>query len=125
MKIIGNWKGGTADFGEASMRQALHDHPDINFILSINDTGASGAIKVLRELNIKGDAVRIVSVDAETETRNMIVRGEYYIGSVETSATLVGQLAVDGIVKNAVGGNVPHRLDLTLHVVDKDNVNAK
>ncbi len=125
VKIIGNWKGGTADFGEASMRQALHDHPDINFILSINDTGASGAIKVLRELNIKGDAVRIVSVDAETETRNMIARGEYYVGSVETSATLVGQLAVDGIVKNAVGGNVPHRLDLTLHVVDKDNVNAK
>ncbi len=123
--IVGNWKGGTTDFGTASMQKAFADHPEINFIVSINDAGSFGAANVLQALKKGYGDVGIVSIDAESQARNMISNGQYFLGSVETSPTLVGKLAVDAIVKQVVVGGVPLTVNLPLNVVTKDNPGSK
>ncbi len=120
--IVGHWTGGTTEFGEASMQKAFADHPEINVILSINDAGSYGAVKVLQALSREPAKVMIFSVDAETEAKNMIRNGQYFRGSVDTSPVTVGRLAVDAIVKMIAGGKVPEKIALPLRVVTKDNV---
>ncbi len=105
------------------MTQAFKDHPEINFILSINDAGSYGAVNVLQSLNKGPNDVLIVSIDAESDARNLIAKGQYIRGSVETSPTVTGQLAVQAIVKIAAGSIVPHKIILPLRMVTKDNVN--
>jgi serine/threonine protein kinase/DNA-binding LacI/PurR family transcriptional regulator len=119
--IVGNWKGGTTADGEASMQKAFADHPEINFILSINDAGSFGAVNVLQALKKGYNEVGIVSIDAENQARNMIRDGQYFLGSVETSPTLLGKIAVNAIVKQLVTGGDPMTVTLPLHVVTKDD----
>ncbi len=121
-KIVATYLGGTEDNGERSMISALTEHPEINFIVTINDAGAIGAIRALRDAKKKPDEVSVVGIDAVAEAKRLIRIGEYYRGSVDTSATVVGSAGVDAVVKLLNGEAIPEVIRLPMAVVTKDNV---
>jgi serine/threonine-protein kinase len=121
-KIVGTYLGGTEDNGEAAMRTALKEHPEINFIVTINDAGALGAVRVLREVGKKADEVSIIGIDAVAEARRLIRNSEYFRASVDTSPVLVGRAGVDAVVKLLNGEAIPQVIRLPMPVVNKENV---
>jgi serine/threonine protein kinase/DNA-binding LacI/PurR family transcriptional regulator len=121
-KVVASYLGGTEDNGVAAMKKALEEHPEINFIVTINDAGALGAVRVLREAGVKPSDVSIVGIDAVAETRRLIRTGEYFRASVDTSATVVGRAGVDAIVKLLNGSAIPQVIRLPMPVVDRENV---
>lgn len=123
-KIVGNWKGATSQFGQDSTAVALKQYPNINVIMSINDAGAFGAVNALKAAQIDPKSVMIISVDADPNALIMIRQGEFFRGSVTTSPTTAGKLAVDAVVKMAAGSIVPKQILSEPVMVTKDNINS-
>jgi serine/threonine protein kinase/DNA-binding LacI/PurR family transcriptional regulator len=115
--LVGTYLGGLEENGQASMIRALADHPDINMILSINDGGSLGAVRVLRDQKIPPDQVSIVSVDALPEVRRLLRLHEYFRGSVDTAPGVIGQYCVDAVIKLLSGEPVPEVINLPLRVI--------
>jgi len=118
------WKGGTAEFGQASMSQILKEYPDVNVIMSINDAGAFGAVTALKAAGKGPKDVMIVSVDADPNAVQMIKAGEYFRGSITTSPVPVARLAVDAVVKLLAGDAVPLHIPLPAQMITKDNADS-
>jgi ribose transport system substrate-binding protein len=99
--IVGNYLGGTTEFGLASMESALVEHPEINVVVSINDAGAYGAMQALE--NVGRDDAIIVGIDAEEQAKNLITEGGMYRGTIDTSPARTGELAVNAAVRLLAG----------------------
>lgn len=108
--IIGRYRGGTREFGEASIRSLLEKGTDIDVILSINDAGAFGAIKALEDAGINPDSVIITSVDAEQQARQYIRDGYYIRGSVDPGREQFSRAGINAAVKILAGGTLPERI---------------
>lgn len=106
-QIVGHYKGGTREFAQESIAQAIADGVEFDVILSINDAGTFGAINALEAAGIPDDAVMIFSVDAETLAREYIQEGHYIRASVETGRRESAEASVNAMVKLLAGATIP------------------
>lgn len=105
--IVGNYLGGTTEFGLASMESALVEHPEINVVVSINDAGAYGALQALENTGVE-DAI-IVGIDAEQQAVELIKAGGMYRGTVSTAPANNGIMAANAAVKLLAGAELEHQ----------------
>jgi ABC-type sugar transport system substrate-binding protein len=105
--IVGRYLGGTRDNGYASVQRLIEQGVDFNFILSINDAGAYGAINALEEAGIGPSSVFISSVDAEALARQYIDEDYYIRASVDVGRELFSQTAINATVKLLAGSTLP------------------
>ncbi|MEZ4667607.1 MAG: protein kinase [Anaerolineae bacterium] len=108
--IIGRFKGGTREFGKASVEQLLKDGIKFDVILSINDAGAFGAIEAMEEANIKPDAVRVISIDAEPLALEYIRKQYFMRGSVQSTREEMAWALVNSIVQLLAGNTIPETI---------------
>jgi ribose transport system substrate-binding protein len=118
--IVGNYLGGTTEFGLASMESALVEHPEINVVVSINDAGAYGAMQAIENAG-RDDAI-IVGIDAEPQAMEFIAEGGMYRGTIDTSPALTGVNSLNAAVKLLAGTEIPQNIAVTVTLVNADNV---
>jgi ribose transport system substrate-binding protein len=116
--IVGNYKGGTTEFGLASMESALVEHPEINVVVSINDAGAYGALQALENAG-RSDAL-IVGIDAEPQALELIAAGGMYRGTVDTAPAETGVMTINAAVKLLAGSDFPHNIAVPVNLVSAD-----
>jgi len=97
--IVGRYKGGTTDFGQTSMENALQAYPDIDVVASINDAGAYGALTALQAAKKDPAKTFIVGIDAEANAKDLIKAGGMYYGTVDTNPSGTGVMAIDAAIK--------------------------
>jgi ribose transport system substrate-binding protein len=105
--VVGRYQGGTTDNGLASMQAALKGHPDIDVVVSINDAGAYGALSALQTAGKDSKRTIVVGIDGETRAKELIRKGDFYRGSVDTSPSMIGRLVIDAAVKLLASATVP------------------
>jgi ABC-type sugar transport system substrate-binding protein len=118
--IVGNYLGGTTEFGLASMESALVEHPEINVVVSINDAGAYGAMQALE--NAGNDDAIIVGIDAEQQARDLILAGGMYRGTVDTSPAETGVMSGNAAVKLLAGSEFPQNIAVPTTLITRDDV---
>ena len=116
-EIVGSYKGGTTEFGLASMESALVEHPGINVVVSINDAGAYGAMQALENAGVT-DAI-IVGIDAEAQARELIAAGGMYRGTVDTSPAETGVMATNAAVKLLAGSEFPQNIAVPVTLITR------
>jgi ribose transport system substrate-binding protein len=120
--LVGSYKGGTTEFGLASMESALVEHPEINVVVSINDAGALGAYQALQNAN-RNDAI-IVGIDADPQAVQLIQQQTMYRGTVDTAPAVTGQMTVNAAVRLLAGSDFPHNIAVPVHLVNRENATA-
>jgi len=70
----GNW---AHEGGLAAMEDILVAHPDINVLLTENDSMALGALKYIEEEGKKGQILIVAAADGQKEALELIKKGEY------------------------------------------------
>jgi ribose transport system substrate-binding protein len=120
--IVGNYLGGTTEFGLASMESALVEHPEINVVVSINDAGAYGAMQALENAG-REDAI-IVGIDAEEQARTLISEGGMYRGTIDTSPARTGELTVNAAIKLLAGSEFPQNIRVPVTLVTAETLAA-
>jgi len=113
--IVGNYLGGTPDFGLTSMETALIEHPEINVVVSINDAGALGALQAIE--NTGRDDIIIVGIDAETQALELIAEGGMYRATVDTSPARTGELTINAAVKLLAGAEIPQNIAVEVTLI--------
>ncbi len=116
--IVGNYLGGTPDFGLTSMETALIEHPEINVVVSINDAGALGALQAIE--NAGRDDIIIVGIDAETQAVQLIAEGTMYRGTVDTSPARTGELTINAAVKLLAGAEIPQNIAVPVTLITRE-----
>jgi serine/threonine protein kinase/ABC-type sugar transport system substrate-binding protein len=106
VRIVGHATGATSELGEASIGKLINDGVKFNFILSINDRGAYGAVDAMTKAGFSCDSVSIVSVDAEALARQYIRDGCFFRGSAEASWTEPAHAIVDAMVQLLNGSTI-------------------
>ncbi|MHC1783245.1 MAG: sugar ABC transporter substrate-binding protein [Anaerolineaceae bacterium] len=120
--IIGRFKGGTTDFGQTSMENALQANPKIDVVASINDAGAYGALTALQAANKDAAKTIIVGIDAETNAKDLIKAGGMYYGTIDSNPSQTGIMAIDAAVKLLAGATVPKNVKVDVVKVTKDTL---
>jgi len=119
-EIVGNYLGGTAEFGLTSMETALIEHPDINVIVSINDAGALGALQALE--NAGRDDVIIVGIDAEQQAVELIAEGTMYRGTVDTAPARTGEMTINAAIKLLVQAEIPQNIAVPVNLITAETL---
>ena len=113
--IVGNYLGGTPEFGLTSMETALIEHPEINVVVSINDAGALGALQAIE--NAGRDDIIIVGIDAETQAIELIREETMYRGTVDTAPARTGELTINAAIKLLAGSEIPTNVAVPVNLV--------
>jgi ribose transport system substrate-binding protein len=115
--ILCCYLGGTSENGKASMEAALEMHPDIDAVVSINDAGAYGAIEALEAAGKDGRGTIVVGIDGEARAREMIAKGDYFRGTVDTNPLLTGRMAANGVIMLLAGKTVPKSIKVPVNPI--------
>ena len=118
--IVGNYLGGTTEFGLASMESALVEHPEINVVVSINDAGAYGAMQALENAG-RDDAI-IVGIDAEQPAKELIAEGGMYRGTIDTSPARTGELTINAAIRLLAGSEIPLNIRVPVTLVTAETL---
>lgn len=113
--IVGNYLGGTPEFGLTSMETALIEHPEINVVVSINDAGALGALQAIE--NAGRDDIIIVGIDAETQAIELIREETMYRGTVDTAPARTGELTINAAIKLLAGSEIPTNVAVPVNLI--------
>jgi ABC-type sugar transport system substrate-binding protein len=105
--IVGRYRGGTREFGEESVREAIANGVPFDVILSINDAGSFGAIAAMEDAGIAPDEVFISSVDAEALALEYIEDGYFMRGSVRVNREEFSDTAINTMIKLLAGSTLP------------------
>jgi len=108
--IVGRFLGGTTENGLKSMETALQAHPDIDVVASINDAGAYGALTALQAANKDPKTTLIVGIDAEAQAKDLIKKGDYYRGTVDTAPARTGEMVIDAAIKILASATAPKNI---------------
>ena len=120
--IVGRYKGGTTDFGQTSMENALQAFPDINVVASINDAGAYGALTALEAAGKDPATTIIVGIDAEAHAKELIQAGGMYYGTVDTNPGETGIMAINAAVKLLAAATVPKDIKVPVVKITADSL---
>ncbi|HEY59348.1 MAG TPA: sugar ABC transporter substrate-binding protein [Anaerolineae bacterium] len=118
--IVGNYLGGTTEFGLNSIETALQEHPEINVIASINDAGAYGAMQALEAAGKTADDTIIVGIDAEPQAIEYINAGTMYRGTVDTAPAETGRMTINAAIKLLAGATLPQNIRVPVNLVTAD-----
>lgn len=118
--IVGNYLGGTTEFGLSSMETALQEHPEINVVASINDAGAYGAMQALEAAGKTADDAFIVGIDAEPQALEYISEGTMYKGTVDTAPAETGRMTVKAAIKLLAGATIPQNIRVPVNLISAD-----
>lgn len=108
--IVGRFIGGTTENGLKSMESALQSHPGIDVVVSINDAGAYGAMNALEAAGKDPAGTFIVGIDAEAQARELIQKGVYFYGTVDTSPAVTGVMVINAAMKILASATVPKNI---------------
>jgi len=117
--IVGNYLGGTTEFGLSSMETALQEHPEINAVVSINDAGAYGAMQALEANGNTADDTIIVGIDAEPQAIEYINNDTMYRGTVDTAPAETGRMTIKAAVKLLAGSTLPQNIRVPVNLVTR------
>ena len=117
VRIVGRYLGGTPENGLKSMENALHAHPDIDVVVSINDAGAYGAVNALEAAGKDPHTTIVVGIDAEAQAKDLIRQGKFFRGTVDTSPATTGQMVVNAVVKLLAGSTVPKSVRVPVKII--------
>jgi ribose transport system substrate-binding protein len=120
--IVGRFKGGTTDFGQTSMENALQAHPDIDVVASINDAGAYGALTALQAAKKDPAKTIIVGIDAEANAKDLIKAGGMYYGTVDTNPSETGVMAINAAIKLLAHATVEKNIKVDVVKMTKDTL---
>jgi len=120
--IVGRYKGGTTDFGQTSMENALQAFPDIDVVASINDAGAYGALTALEAAKKDPSKTIIVGIDAEAHAKELIQALGMYYGTVDTNPGETGIMAINAAVKLLAAATVPKDIKVPVVKVTADTL---
>ncbi len=115
--IVGNYLGGTTEFGLNSMETALQEHPEINVVVSINDAGAYGAMQALEAAGKTAEDSIIVGIDAEPQALEYINSGTMYRGTVDTAPAETGRMTIKAAVKLLAGSTIPQNIRVPVNLM--------
>jgi ribose transport system substrate-binding protein len=119
-EIVGNYLGGTTEFGLSSMETALQEHPEINVVVSINDAGAYGAMQALEAAGKTADDTIIVGIDAEPQALEYINSGTMYKGTVDTAPAETGRMTIKAAIKLLAGSTLPQNIRVPVNLISVD-----
>jgi len=115
----GNW---AHEGGLKAMEDILVAHPDINVLLTENDSMALGALKAITEAGKKDQILVLAAADGQKEALELIKKGEYGCTGMNNPA-LVASTAVDIGIKYLEGEkNVPKITYTPPVCITKENV---
>jgi ribose transport system substrate-binding protein len=120
--IVGRFKGGTTDFGQTSMENALQAYPDINVVASINDAGAYGALTALEAAKKDPTKTVIVGIDAEAHALELIGAGGMYYGTIDSNPSATGVMAIDAAMKLLAGATVQKNIKVDIVKITAANL---
>jgi ribose transport system substrate-binding protein len=120
--IVGNYKGGTTEFGLESMGLALQEYPEINVVVSINDAGAYGAYQVLAAAGRTAEDTIIVGIDGEDQALQYIKEGTMYRGTVATAPAPTGEMTINAAVKLLAGSTFPQNIRVPVELITIDDI---
>lgn len=117
--IVGRFKGGTTDFGQTSMENALQAHPDIDVVASINDAGAYGALTALQAAKKDPAKTIIVGIDAEANALTLIKAGGMYYGTIDSNPSATGVMAINAAIKLLAHATVEKNIKVDIVKITK------
>jgi ABC-type sugar transport system substrate-binding protein len=117
--IVGNYLGGTTEFGLASMETALQEHPEIDVIASINDAGAYGGMQAMEAAGKTAEDSFIVGIDAEPQAIELIQEGTMYRGTVDTAPAKTGMMTIDAALKLLAGSVLPQNVRVPVNLISE------
>lgn len=120
--VVGRYLGGTPENGLRSLESALQAHPQIDVVVSINDAGAYGAMNALEAAGKDPHTTIVVGIDAEAQAKDLIKRGKFFRGTVDTSPATTGEMVVNGAVKLLAGSTVPKNVRVPVTKVTADSL---
>jgi ribose transport system substrate-binding protein len=118
--VVGNYLGGTTEFGLNSMETALQEHPEINVVVSINDAGAYGAMQALEAAGKTAEDTIIVGIDAEPQALQFISEGTMYRGTVDTAPAETGRMTVKAAIKLLAGSTIPQNIRVPVNLMTRE-----
>jgi ribose transport system substrate-binding protein len=117
--IVGNYLGGTTEFGLSSMETALQEHPEIDVVASINDAGAYGAIQAMEAAGkTEADSI-IVGIDAEPQAIEFIQAGTMYRGTVDTAPAETGVMTINAAIKLLAGSTLLQNIRVPVNLISR------
>lgn len=122
VKIVGRYLGGTTENGLKNMETALQAFPDIDTVVSINDAGAYGALNALQAAGKDPKTTILVGIDAEANAKDLIKKGDYYRGTVDTSPAITGEMAINAAVKLLAGATVAKNIKVPVTKITADTL---
>ena len=104
------------------MEKILQSHPDIKFVMALNDPAAMGAVAALQSSG-KLNAVQVYGVDGVAETKEMIFHHRM-TATAEQSPKKIGQLAAESAYKIFAGEPVEKLIKLPTKLLTAENIDA-
>ena len=120
--IVGRYLGGTTENGLKNTETALQAFPDIDVVVSINDAGAYGALNALQAAGKDPKTTILVGIDAEKNAIELIKKGEFYRGTVDTSPAITGEMVINAVVKIFASATVPKNIRVPVTKITADTV---
>lgn len=105
---------------EDMTRQILHDHPDVTYLVGLNEWSAVGASRALVALE-KQDEIKVVGFDS-SRTEAGFLEQEVLYGIVAQNPYSMGYLSVESAVKRIRGEAVLNMIDSGSHAITKETM---
>ena len=99
----------------------LLQHPDLAGIFAVNDMMGLGALAATEAAN-KEDQVSIIGFDAQPEAVEAMQAGSAYKGSVAQQPQLLGEMALEMMLRHLRGEEVPENIPVDVMMVTPENV---
>lgn len=104
------------------MEELIHEHPEINIVIALNDPSAMGALAALQNENRAGD-IKIYGVDGVPEIKEMIF-SHRITATAGQSPRQIGKIAADRAYKIFNGETVEKIIKLPTKLISAENIST-
>lgn len=112
---------GTRELGDQAVSSALQAHPDLRAVVSINDGSSLGALAAFESAGIDPSTLCIAAPNNDLEVRQYVADERIY-GTVDLNHAGIADAAMDMVVANAGGEEVPPMTYVDMIPVTVENV---
>jgi ribose transport system substrate-binding protein len=106
--------------GKRAMAKLLHEHAQIDAVLSANDSMALGALEALKDA---GRTTTVIGINGILDAVRQIETGAI-LASVDFNMFKIGCIATRAAMRHLKGEPVPEKVMLPAEVIDKTNYKA-
>ena len=92
--VAQGWGSWSHEGGLAAMENMIAQHPDMNVLLTENDSMALGALEVIKEAGKENDILIVAAADAQKEALALIKSGQYGATGLNNPA-LIAETALE------------------------------